>query len=406
MASKYTKDTNGYYQTKVTIGYDPVTGKRLRKTVYAKTIKALEEKKLQVAELYMCNPIGLTPDTSLSDYASRWYYIFKSNKSLNTKEMYLTHIKHISSEIGHLPMKMITQMHIQSVINKYYSQPSTCEKIYLTLNQIFKTALLNNIVKLNPVQMINLPPTEHKETRALYEYEIEAISLCDFTPKEQAVVTLFYYFGLRPEELFALTKKSLDFTTHTLSVLEAAVYNKDNKSMDIKGTKTKSGRRTIHIPIECEAFLQEYISLCPTNYLITGRLPDTPSPHLQIDKYDKPISKWAFRGLWERIVAKIQLAYGLDYLTYLGQETYDELRTKAKLQHKTFFINVNKLTPYTFRHNYATMLYYSGVSLKMAARLMGHSDINIIMKIYAHLDEQRENAAEKLNIEISMKPRQ
>ena len=57
----------------------------------------------------------------------------------------------------------------------------------------------------------------------------------------------------------------------------------------------------------------------------------------------------------------------------------------------------SELTAHMFRHNYATMLYYSNISLKMAAKLLGHANTNMIMSIYAHLDEEKENAAEKLN---------
>ena len=55
------------------------------------------------------------------------------------------------------------------------------------------------------------------------------------------------------------------------------------------------------------------------------------------------------------------------------------------------------LTAHIFRHNYATLLYYSNVSLKKAAKLMGHNGVEMIMRIYAHLDEEREQTAEKLD---------
>lgn len=48
---------------------------------------------------------------------------------------------------------------------------------------------------------------------------------------------------------------------------------------------------------------------------------------------------------------------------------------------------ISGLTAHIFRHNYATMLYYSGISMKKAAQLMGHSDTKIIMEVYAHLDD-------------------
>lgn len=401
MPPRYKKDKNGYYQTKVTVGFDPETGKRIRKPIYSRTLTGLEDKRKQIKESYCQNPIGLTPNTTLRDYSMRWLDIFKSNKEHNTLEMYNYALKHINKELGHFPMKAITQMHIQVLINKYFSQPYTCEKIMLTLNQIFKSATLNGIIQINPVQMITLPEKKRAEKRALYDFEKIAIPQCDFTIKEKAIVTILYNFGLRPEELFALQKDDFDFVNHSLKVSRAAIYNSKSKTMEIKPTKTKNGVRSIHIPAACEQFLHSYITQCPTTFIFTGDIPKN-MLHNQnaLALYDKPITKWCFRGTWQRIVSKIQVAYGLDYKTALSPSEYQLLCDKAKIQRKALYVNVNKLTPYTFRHNYATILYYSGISLKMAAKLMGHSDIKMIMKIYAHLDEEQENTAEKLDASI------
>ena len=46
---------------------------------------------------------------------------------------------------------------------------------------------------------------------------------------------------------------------------------------------------------------------------------------------------------------------------------------------------------YTFRRNFATDLYYSGISMKKAAQLMGHTDTKMIMEVYAQLDDERED---------------
>ena len=48
------------------------------------------------------------------------------------------------------------------------------------------------------------------------------------------------------------------------------------------------------------------------------------------------------------------------------------------------------------------MLYYSGISLKKAAQLMGHSNTKMIMEVYSHLDDEKENAAEKINASIAL----
>lgn len=63
---------------------------------------------------------------------------------------------------------------------------------------------------------------------------------------------------------------------------------------------------------------------------------------------------------------------------------------------------ITGLTAHIFRHNYCTMLYYSGISQKKAVDLMGHSDLKMIMEVYAHLDEQKEAVQEKLDKAISL----
>lgn len=47
------------------------------------------------------------------------------------------------------------------------------------------------------------------------------------------------------------------------------------------------------------------------------------------------------------------------------------------------------------------MIYYAGVNIKEAQRIMGHSSAKTVYDIYAHLDAERENTEEKINDYIS-----
>ena len=48
------------------------------------------------------------------------------------------------------------------------------------------------------------------------------------------------------------------------------------------------------------------------------------------------------------------------------------------------------------------MLYYSDISQKKAVELMGHSDLKMIMEVYAHLDEKKEAVQAKINKAIAL----
>lgn len=59
-------------------------------------------------------------------------------------------------------------------------------------------------------------------------------------------------------------------------------------------------------------------------------------------------------------------------------------------------------TYYTLRHSFCTMMYYAGINIKEAQRIMGHSSAKMVYDIYSHLDEERENTDEKINNYISI----
>jgi integrase len=54
---------------------------------------------------------------------------------------------------------------------------------------------------------------------------------------------------------------------------------------------------------------------------------------------------------------------------------------------------IDNITPHMFRHTYATILYNAGVDIKSAQRFLGHSDINVTLKIYTHLSTKKEQEA-------------
>lgn len=54
---------------------------------------------------------------------------------------------------------------------------------------------------------------------------------------------------------------------------------------------------------------------------------------------------------------------------------------------------IETFTAHQLRHTYATMLYDAGVDIKSAQKFLGHSNIQVTLKIYTHLSEGKEQAA-------------
>lgn len=367
--AKYKKRSDGRYQASVSMGYGD-NGKLIRKVVYARTLSELDAKVTQLKYDISQGKIVKSPDTLLEDYAKEWLKTYKSSKRTNTIAMYNNIInKHIIPALGHLRIKEITRSDIQLAIVDRNEHYRTCEQFRMTLKQILDSAVDDKLITSNPCTRIELPNKPRSEKRALTDREKSAIKKADFGPREKAFVYLIYYFGLRREEALAIMPNDFDFKKNTLKVDKAVIFDGNNGKIEM--TKNETSDRTLPIPAESIGFFKEYLSKLNTVYLVTklnGEL----------------MTQSSYTKMWKSIVKKMNTAEATD----------KEIKMRIK--------PIQGLTAHIFRHNYATMLYYSNISLKKAAQLMGHSNTKMIMEVYSHLDDKKENLVDKINESIAL----
>lgn len=375
--AKYKKRTNGFYEAKISLGYDS-TGKIIRKSVYAKSIRELDEKIFTLKQEH--NSSVKSCDMLLYDYALSWFKTYKALKSINTKAMYDNIIeKHIKPSIGFIPLNAITKSDIQNMLNERTEKRETCKKILLTLKQIFNSAIEDGLLLRNPALNITLPAYTRKPKRALNKSEKEAILKAELTPMQQAFIYILFYCGLRREETLALTPKDLDFKSNIVSVNKAVVF--DGNTPILSDTKNETSNRIIPIPAEAIPILKDYTKNCHTIQLFTK----SDGSIMTLSSYVK---------FWQGIIKALNFAL----LTDEQKEKYKSLPKSLQKE----IMPIKDLTAHIFRHNYATMLYYSGISIKKAAALMGHADTKMIMQVYAHLDDEKEQTIDKINSNIKM----
>lgn len=367
---KYKKRTDGRYATTIMIGRKS-DGKPNNVFLSAKTEKELKDKILELKIKIKTGEAVKTSDTQLKDYADNWLETYKASASINTKAMYTNAINcHIKPEIGHLPINKIVRSDIQKIINDRQEHPRTCEIIRMTLVQILNSAIDDKLLHENVAKKVTLPKRHKTEKRALTELEKEAIKKADFAMQEKAFVMLLFYFGLRRGEALALTKADINLKEKILTVNKTVVFDKNTPTIK-DGAKSDAGNRTLPIPESVEAFLREFLKSVDSFYLFKGKNTET-------------LSKAQYVKMWGRIIKKMNAAVTSDKEKEIGAEP------------------ISGLTAHIFRHNYCTMLYYSGISQKKAVELMGHSDLKMIMEVYAHLDEEKEAVQEKLNKAIAL----
>ncbi len=370
MARRYKKRKDGRYATTVMVGYKP-DGRANNIFISAKTEKELRDKIAEVKIKAKTGQIMKQSDMLLQDYIDGWLETYKAATGINTRAMYDNAVnKHIKPALGHLPLNKIVRSDVQSLINDNIDHPRTCEIIRMTLVQILNSAMDDKLLYDNVAKKVTLPKRHKSEKRTLTDLEKEALKKADFTTQEHALVMLLFFFGLRRGEVLALTKSDIDLKKRILTVNKAIVFDV-NTPVIKEGAKSDAGNRSIPIPESAVAFLRDFLKSVNTFYLFPGKNAET-------------LSKTQYTKMWARIVKKMNDAVTSDREKVIGAEP------------------ISGLTAHIFRHNYCTMLYYSGISQKKAVELMGHSDIKMIMEVYAHLDEKKEAVQEKLNTAIAL----
>lgn len=367
---RYKKRADGRYATTIMLGYKP-DGKPNNIFLSAKTEKELRDKIVEAKIKIKTGQTAKQSDSLLKDYASSWLDTYKASVSINTLAMYKNIVNHhIKPELGHIPLNKLCRSDVQKLINDNQEHPRTCEQIKMTMVQILNCAIDDKLLIENVARKVTVPKRHKSERRILTDLEKEAIKKADFTVRERAFIMLLYYFGLRRGEALALTKSDIDLRQRLLTVNKTVVFEVNNPIVKT-GAKSDAGNRSIPIPAASLPFFKDYLKTVDTFYLFPGKTTET-------------LSKTQYVKMWERIVRKMNDAVTSEREKLIGAEP------------------ITGLTAHIFRHNYCTMLYYSGISQKKAVELMGHSDIKMIMEVYAHLDEKKESVQEKLDNAISL----
>jgi len=346
--AKYSRRADGRYQYQFRAGYDE-NGRRIRVSLYGKTVAELEAK-IRNAKAEAGRASG---SAFVVDYVAAFIETFKASKAENTRAMYARSLQyHVRPLFAGLRMRDLTPAEIQRAVNSLQDRRRTAEIMLTLLRQACAQAVFSGILAANPCSMINLPPKAQKrERRAFCASEAADLLAAPFNEKENCFVFLLYGCGLRREEALGLRLCDVDLARRDVSVRQTVVFP-ENSPVLRPCAKTDQSLRTVPLPASVVDRVAPWYNA------------RRKSGAKAADLLFPDVSKSVYRRFWDKIREKL---------------------------------NRPELTAYWFRHNYATQLYYSGISLKQAGALLGHNGAQMILRIYAHLDAEKENARGRID---------
>ena len=264
----------------------------------------------------------------------------------------------------------ILSSHIQPAVNALFKcnpatqKPTakrTLERYIRNLANVFEFARKQRAYNFcNPCDDVKVPKNaETSEREALNETMISLVMTVEHRARVPSLIMLMA--GLRRGEMTALTWNDIDLKSRTIKVNKSF----DFKSNKVKCTKTKAGNRIIPI----NGYLAEILSE----------------------------EKKKAKGLL--VVEKLRggvmtdQAWKFLYKSYLPalKEAYDNLE-RADYPFEPFTIH-------QLRHSFCSMLQWSGVDIKTAQELMGHSEYEVTANIYTHVNDDKKKKAADLQTE-------
>ena len=352
------KRKDGRYQVQVTVTLRD--GTKVKKTIYGTSEKEMSRKKRETREAIEQESIARDL-VSVKEYANKWLARKEKLVSDNTYAYYDYTCDKIIDALGSKPVSLVKRYDLQDLIDKYADKPRTAQTLKMTLNQIFDAAVADELITYNPCRTLMLPKYKAHEKRPLTNLEKQALFSADFSDEDRLYVMILYYTGLRRGEVLALSRDCIDLKNRRLTVRQSLAYQSNTPYL--KEPKTAKSMRTVPIPEPLYMLLKGYKY---DEYLFTrnGQL----------------LTQSAYVKMWKRILRKMN----------------DALKDPDKPMNEQKD-KITGLTAHTFRHNYATVLFNSSVSVKEAQHLLGHSTINVTMDIYTHLEEAKQETIDKIN---------
>lgn len=364
---------DGRYQGRFTFN-----GKRY--TYYDRDLKTLNQKLLDAKYEVLHGIQGSGINVTLNEWFYTWLHEYKVLIVKNsTLLMYSSNYeRYVKENIGMLQLKNIKTIHIQKLYNAMKLDGlsiGTIQIVNSILNNVFSHAVQNDFIQKNPCKGAIIPNSIKKEPRVLTEKEQKLFLECIKDNFYEPLYLTALATGLRIGELTALTWEDIDLKGKILNVNKTLLYQKkfesEKNSFHIQLPKSKSSIRKIPLIPDIITVLQNQ------------KVMQEQYKHIN-SEYWKPLPQMDNLVFTTRNGTPIQEVYIVKRLKTITKKM-NQLEEMNALKEKRIPKVIERITPHTLRHSFATRAFENGMSPKAVQALMGHSTLGITMDLYTHV---------------------
>lgn len=373
------KRPNGTFQATVFVGRD-ANGKQLFKYITKPSEKECKAAARKVEQELEDKKFIDTGKVRLAAWVDEWIELNRGRLSPSTVVLYKIYAKsHYKPYFGDMKLSQVNEIHIRRFMAEKLKtlKPSTVRKLMFVLSKILREILKDK----NPCKDVIPPADIEFKPHVITEEEFEQIHNAVRGTKDEPIVLLSAWCGLRRGEIFALKWDDVNWEKELIRIDESRCITDEGRYTD-KDPKSDNGFREVVVPTELMNLLRDLRkSKSIVEIKIKPRVKAKPKVKVKstVKPNDKSMVKFKVKP-----VLRIWNNRPDNYSSYWAEMVVTKKMPKVRF--------------HDLRHYHASWLYNHDIPDQYAAKHMGH-DIRILKAIYQHLDLKKE-------IEIDDKIRQ
>lgn len=355
-----TDEKTGLYWFKISLGTDPVTGKRRQTTRRGfKKKKEAEQAYNELKNQYYDGVLTYNQSTKFKDFIEEYLKWYKTQVRKTTFDNRCGSIhKNITDIFGEYKLEQLTPL----VIQKWQQQllddgkdQNYVRSLHIILSQMLERAVNLDILRTNPAKKAGNVKRKKKEVEFWTEDELNKV--LDTMDKNDllqyfgyVMIKFLFYTGLRFAEMQALQWSDFDIKTKSININKDLDYRNQN-NWEYDDTKNRSSNRLVVLDDNTFDMILEW------------------------KEYQKTLFE----------VKKDTFIFSYDN----GIPTNKHFPGHAITRHSKL-AKVKRIKPHALRHSHASFFISLDVNIIAVAKRLGHTDVQEVLKTYGHLYPQHQ----------------
>lgn len=358
-----------YWEARVTVGFDPGTGKQVQKSFTGKTQKEVREK-MQAAAVAVNTGDYFEPSKmTLARWIEIWLQEYSGDKKYSTVKHYKAQCKtHITPSLGAVRLSELTAPQIQAFYNKMQRDglaPKSVRNIHGILTKCLSTAVRVGYLRVNPAASVTLPKVVRKEIHPLTDRQVQDFLKAADDDEYGILLKVILFTGLRESEAIGLTWDCIDFKMGTLKICKQ-LQKRPLKDGGFTFTPLKNNKTRI---------------LKPAPFVMKL---------LERRKCEQAEQRLMVGDLWEGWNSAEERKTALVFTSVIGKNLHPQTvyNHYKKLATK---IGIPESRVHDLRHTFAVLSLQNGDDVKTVQSNLGHATAAFTLDVYGHVSEKMKN---------------